>query len=446
MTNNNKQGPGVKVERRQSRPSSSGRVRDLPHLFQVRLNQQLQDLGKYARLIFNDHFSIILLALMALGALFYRDLLGRLQDQPLKQVQLPVTLFVVLVLVAGMSVGRHVWLTQIPDQSYLFARGDQWRSYWAKGLLLGFVPGALVLAALQALIFPLMALVSAWDQGQLMLFIGVGLVYRLNRSVSEYLGAFVPERSAGNRWLIIWLNTLAYGLGLILTVYLPSAYYLWGYLIPLVAVLLMNLYLYSKFKRDRLAFTWVIDQEQARQSKLYKWISIFADVPSKEVRVKRRSYLDSLLKVLSTRHPNPYYYIYLRSLFRNQTDSAIWLRLAIFTAFLHCFIQSSLLAGVLGCLSLLMSLVQLIPLAKRYDRHPFFRIYPNQAMGQTKAYAQAIRLVTWIQLIIMALGLVIGQRQILSTLVIFMLWIIVLELLIRFYLPWASRSKQKPVQ
>src|SRR5699024_1204060 len=108
----------------------------LAQLWQQRLSQFLKELGKYGRLIFNDHFSIILFVILGFGAFFYRDQLLRLQAMDTAAIRLPIIAISVILLAVCFQLGRPLWLTQDSDKSYLFARGKEWHAYWLKGTLL----------------------------------------------------------------------------------------------------------------------------------------------------------------------------------------------------------------------------------------------------------------------------------------------------------------------
>lgn len=111
----------------------------LAQLWQKRLSHFLNELGKYGRLIFNDHFSIILFMMLGFGAFFYQDQLVKLQAMDLATLKWPVLLSASLVLALFFHLGRPLLLTLDPDKSYLFARGKEWQAYWLKGTILAVV-------------------------------------------------------------------------------------------------------------------------------------------------------------------------------------------------------------------------------------------------------------------------------------------------------------------
>ena len=132
----------------------------LAQLWRKRFGQLLNEVGKYGRLIFNDHFSIILFVILGFAGLFYRDQLIQLQNLDATLIRLPIILFSVFILGICFQVGRPILLTKDPDKSYLFAQGKEWHNYWLRGTLLGLSLPVLLLIGATALLMPFIQLVT----------------------------------------------------------------------------------------------------------------------------------------------------------------------------------------------------------------------------------------------------------------------------------------------
>lgn len=58
----------------------------------------------------------------------------------------------------------------------------------------------------------------------------------------------------------------------------------------------------------------MIQKEQNRMHRIYKFIQLFTDIPEVSSTVKRRKYLDPLLGVVKTSE-NTYAYLFIRSFY-----------------------------------------------------------------------------------------------------------------------------------
>lgn len=81
---------------------------DFKSLWQQRYSNYLKEIGKYSKLIMNDHFSIILLIIFAFGALYYRDLIMQLQALDLSVIRWVIILGVVIWLSSIFQFGQPI--------------------------------------------------------------------------------------------------------------------------------------------------------------------------------------------------------------------------------------------------------------------------------------------------------------------------------------------------
>ncbi|WP_419775324.1 ABC transporter permease [Ignavigranum ruoffiae] len=400
---------------------------DLLSLWQVRAQALLKEMGKYGRLIVNDHFSIILLVLLAFLGLYYREILTLFQQTDLSQWVLPLEIIFSLGLTLLTQIGGPIWLTLAPDEAYLFSQGRKWQTYWLKGTRLGLVLPLIITALISALLLPFVVNLSAWTLNQWPVFIGLTAILTALNIFARYYNV-LHQAGISNAWR--WLASFIYSVALI---HLGAH---WNMIVPLGLALVASIYLYQGLKptaQTRLQFDRVVELDQQRRAVFYKWIAIFADVPNLQPTVKRRAYLDRLIQALPMFNQQAYSYLLLRLLVRHGAYSGVWLKVTAFIAFLLIWSQPLWLAIALGILGQWMILIQLLPLRSYPNDQVFFRLYPQKG-DSLAAFRQLMGLLLVTQAIIYTLA----SGYWLS----FIAWLVSIALLLYLYLPWRERKSR----
>lgn len=400
---------------------------DLLGLWQVRAQALLKEIGKYGRLIVNDHFSIILLVLLAFLGLYYREILILFQQADLSQWTLPLSFIFALGLTLPTQIGGPIWMTLAPDEAYLFSQGKKWQTYWLKGTRLGLVLPLIITALISALLFPFVVNLSAWTLNQWPIFIGLTALLTTLNVFTRYYNV-LHQPGIKNVWR--WLTSFVYSLAVI-QMGAP-----WNMILPLGLALIATIYLYQGLTptaQTRLQFDRVVELDQQRQAIFYKWIAIFADVPNLQPTVKRRAYLDRLIQALPIFNQQAYSYLLLRLLVRHGAYSGVWLKVTAFIAFLLIWSQPLWLIIALGILGQWMTLIQLLPLRSYPNDQVFFRLYPQKG-DSLAAFRQLMGLLLVTQTIIFTLA----SGYWLS----FLAWLVSVALLLYLYLPWRERKSR----
>ena len=398
---------------------------DLIGLWQQRAQALFTEIGKYGRLIVNDHFSIILLVLLAFLGIYYQEILSLYQKAEFLVWREPLRIVFTLMLVLASQVGGPIWLTLAPDEAYLFSQGKKWQEFWLKGTLLGLVLPILLTAILAGLVFPFALRISDWTLNQWPLFVSmIAIVTGLNIFSRLYDVLHQPGIRRPIRWL----------LSAVIIFLLFQLPYSWNLLIPLALALVWAVYLYLGLRgqaRTRLQFDRVVELEQHRRSVFYKWIAVFADVPKLQPAVKRRAYLDRIIQALPFFNRQAYSYLLIRLLFRHGAYSGVWLKVTGFIAFLLLWLRPWWLVLGLGVLGQWMTVVQLLPLRTYPQDQVFFRLYPEKGDGLA-TFQRMIATLLIAQTLVFALC----TQQLLAIVG----WLISVVVLTYLYLPWQVRK------
>ena len=416
-------------------------MKDLNSLWQGRLRDFAKTMSRYSRLILNDHMALILLVAFGFFSIYYQQLLVSLQSQPPQGLGFMMAAACLLVWWAGLAWGRPLLLTYEPDKSYLFARGYQWHVVWKWGVWLGALAPSLVLAVVTLLLAPLISLALGWSLSQALCLIAYVVSAKFLVAWAGYLGFYsglLPKGLSGPALALalaglgagsLWLPANL-ALGLLALVLLLGAAYIW--------------WACRKVPQHWIEFEALVAQEQARRASLYRWLALFAEVPQQIPPIKRRAYLDGVLKSLSGRLGNRYAYLYLRHLVRNTAYSGIWLRVLIFFSLVIVSSQQVWLWAAAGALSTVLTLVQLMPLALEPLRHPLERLYPVGQQALVPALRPVVAMILGLQLLVYSLLVaVLAQGNFPHICLSHLIWLSLEALGLLVYLPfWIGRHSR----
>lgn len=359
-------------------PPSKQPISSLQDLGERRWNDFLMEVGKYGRLIVNDHFAVILLVLFAFIAMYYQRLLAQILAGILGSHVIIIRLFLVLLFVFLMRQGKIIWLTKFADKSFVFPLGKAWRSYWSKGFQRGVILPLFVLIGVYILLLPLL-----WRLGL------VRQPWELYIWPLLLCGGLVLFHSQG--WLqSVSSNTLkTWQLSLGHCVMVGSLFFLdhpWNVILASGILLGVGIYtigIWQASHKASLRFERVIELEEKRERGFYHFISLFAQVPHLPTPVQRLAWLDGLIRCLPG-EGHRFAYQYKRQLWRNATYRSIWLNVLIFVAIMLTLSPYVWMLVGWTAIAIILTLSQVVVLMKADRVNPFQQIYacvPDRVQG-----------------------------------------------------------------
>lgn len=410
-------------------------MRDLSFLWSDRFKRFLKELGRYARLILNDHFSIILVLMLGFFLIFYREQLLAFQAINPQGV-LPV--FAVLVAVSLMvlgGLGYPLWLMKAADRAFVFARGPQWRPYWLRGLLWGLLLPLFINFNLIGLLWPFLKSLTGWANSHFGLLFFSQVIYVILMQMTWLLSLYRPITAYKT------VLGLVYAIFLFIAVLNKQGGLLLMMALCLALVLGVVLALWMKDKEAWLDFDRAIEIDNNRQAIYYGLLSFFVDVPQVSSQVLRRSYLDRLLNRVKL-DSTPQAYLLVRMLARHKAYSGIWIRLMCFTAILLSLDQSVYLRLGLGLAGLYLTFVQLVPLVNEYGDHPMMQLYPNFKDTSIKALRGTLLVVLGLQSLSFSIVVLIKQGLNATSILVIGAWGLGLWLLLYPYLSFTLSKRR----
>ena len=281
----------------------------------------------YLRYVLNDHFVLFLLVLIGFLAYQYSQLL---QDFP--ENHWPILLFLVIVSTLLLAWGGIATYMEAPDKLFLLVSEEEVKSHL---------------------------------KGQTM------------------------------RSLVVWLFVQTLFLLLFAPLFLAMGY---GLPVFLIYVLLLGAGKYLVFRQKSNKFftengidwDYVIAQESKRKQVLLRFFALFTQVKGVSNSVKRRAYLDFILKTVQKVPGKIWQNLYLRSYLRNGDLFALSLRLLFLSLLAVIFIEQAWIATAVVVLFNYLLLFQLLALYHAFDYQYLTQLFPLEKGEKEKGLKQIV--------------------------------------------------------
>ena len=304
----------------------------------------------YLRYVLNDHFVLFLLVLIGFLAYQYSQLL---QDFP--ENHWPILLFLVIVSTLLLAWGGIATYMEAPDKLFLLVSEEEVKSHL---------------------------------KGQTM------------------------------RSLVVWLFVQTLFLLLFAPLFLAMGY---GFPVFLIYVLLLGAGKYLLFRQKASKFftetgldwDYVISQESKRKQILLRFFALFTQVKGVSNSVKRRAYLDFILKAVQKVPSKIWQNLYLRSYLRNGDLFALSLRLLFLSLLALLFIEQAWIATAVVVLFNYLLLFQLLALYHAFDYQYLTQLFPLEKGEKEKGLKQIVVGVGSVVLLLeLLVGAVVFQEKI----------------------------------
>ena len=303
----------------------------------------------YLRYVLNDHFVLFLLVLIGFLAYQYSQLLQNFPEN-----HWPILLFLGIVSALLLAWGGVATYIEVPDKLFLLVAEEEVKSYL---------------------------------KGQT------------------------------SRSLVFWTIVQTLFLLLFAPLFLAMGY---GFPVFLVYVLLLGTGKYLLFRHKASKFftetgldwDYVIVQESKRKQVLLRFFALFTQVKGVSNSVKRRAYLDFILKTVQKVPGKIWQNLYLRSYLRNGDLFALSLRLLLLSLLAVIFIEQSWIATAVVVLFNYLMLFQLLALYRAFDYQYLTHLFPLEKGEKEKGLQEVIRGLTGFVLMVqLIVGLITLQEK-----------------------------------
>ena len=281
----------------------------------------------YLRYVLNDHFVLFLLVLIGFLAYQYSQLLQHFPEN-----HWPILLFLVIVSILLLAWGGIATYMEGPDKLFLLVSEEEVKSH-------------------------------------------------------------LKDQTV--RSLVFWLFVQTLFLLLFAPLFLAMGY---GLPVFLIYVLLLGAGKYLLFRQKASKFLaetgidwdYVIAQESKRKQVLLRFFALFTQVKGVSNSVKRRAYLDFILKAVQKVPSKIWQNLYLRSYLRNGDLFALSLRLLLLSLLAVIFIEQSWIATAVVVLFNYLLLFQLLALYHAFDYQYLTQLFPLEKGEKEKGLKQIV--------------------------------------------------------
>ena len=303
----------------------------------------------YLRYVLNDHFVLFLLILIGFLAYQYSQLL---QDFP--ENHWPILLFLGIVSALLLAWGGIATYIEVPDKLFLLVAEEEVKSY-----LKGQIVRSLVFWTIVQTLFLLLF-------APLFLAMGYGLSVFLAYVLLLGAGKYLLFRQKASKF----------------------------------------------FTETGLDWDYIIAQESKRKQVLLRFFALFTQVKGVSNSVKRRAYLDFILKTVQKVPGKIWQNLYLRSYLRNGDLFALSLRLLFLSLLAEIFIEQSWIATAVVVLFNYLLLFQLLALYRAFDYQYLTQLFPLEKGEKEKGLQAVIRGLTgFVLLVQLIVGLITLQEK-----------------------------------
>ncbi|MCP9038307.1 ABC transporter permease [Streptococcus oralis] len=197
------------------------------------------------------------------------------------------------------------------------------------------------------------------------------------------------------RSLVFWLFVQTLFLLLFVPLFLAMGY---GFPVFLIYVVLLGAGKYLLFRQKASKFftetgldwDYVIAQESKRKQVLLRFFALFTQVKGVSNSVKRRAYLDFILKAVQKVPSKIWQNLYLRSYLRNGDLFALSLRLLLLSLLALVFIEQAWIATAVVVLFNYLLLFQLLALYHAFDYQYLTQLFPLEKGEKEKGLKQIV--------------------------------------------------------
>ena len=166
------------------------------------------------------------------------------------------------------------------------------------------------------------------------------------------------------------------------------------------------------FSANHLDWDYVIAQESKRKQFLLRFFALFTQVKGISNSVKRRAYLDVILKAVQKVPSKIWQNLYLRSYLRNGDLFALSLRLLFLSLLALIFIEQAWIATAVVVLFNYLLLFQLLALYHAFDYQYLTQLFPLDKGQKEKGLQAVVRGLTgFVLLVQLIVGVITLQEK-----------------------------------
>ncbi|KGX84730.1 ABC transporter permease [Pontibacillus litoralis] len=337
-------------------------------LWKKRVDSHAKELGRYLRLMFNDHLAIAMFFFLAGLAYVYQQWLSGLSED------FPAALVIAFLFGLLLTYSPVRTLLKEPDLVFLLPAETQLRAFFRNGIIYSYIWQLFTFLFIYVAVIPLyFTAYPARTSSDYAVLGGLIIVFKGWNLMTHWW-----EINSRVRWSGI-VDPLVRFLLNGATLYFIVVGNAWGFAAVTTILLfgvMMFTYLQTK-KRNGIAWELLIRKDQSRMQAFYRLANLFTDVPHVKQTIKKRHWLVQLLKKpIPFEQQHTYDYMYRITFIRSSDYLGLYFRLVIIASLLVYFVPTIWLKLAFALLFLFMSGVQMITLWHHHRHLDWLELYP----------------------------------------------------------------------
>src|SRR5690625_3431494 len=278
-------------------------------LFKGRLKEHITLLSRYLRYIFNGHFGIAILFAIVTLAVYYQK---ALEDLP---PNFPANFIIAFVLGIVVLYNPIKTFLKEPDKVFLLVKEEKMHAYFRFAILYNYVVQLYVVFLTMAIITPLFSVVFPFKNiiDYLLIFVIVLILKACNLLNNWWMLSSVTNKNILFLDKVIRLIICSAFFYFMLTEQLIMG----SILLLAICLFVVNNYVLFR-KLPGLAWEKIIENDLHRQATFYRFVSLFAEVPQVQKRLKKRRMMTKIIeKFVLFQHTSTYDYLYRLTFIRS---------------------------------------------------------------------------------------------------------------------------------
>lgn len=393
--------------------------------YKKRLRTYHTQLLKYLKYVFNDHLVLALAFILGGLGLYYSDFVKSLTPD-FKMAYLIVW----LVLLLALHIGKLATLIKPADKTFLLPKEGDMTQYLLASYRQSLIMPGFILALVVFITSPLLMVVQPnlplWVLPLIYVTVaGLKMIHLHTCLLQCYNQTTVSPRLAYGLWffgsclllgIALWQPILASGLTVLL-------------------VIISSRWIHQFQQQHFLNWETLINVENSRLNRIYRFINLFTDVPGIQSPAKRRKYLDPLLTHIKPIQSHTFDYLYTRHFLRGSDYAGLVFRLLIIGILALSFIKTPILAMGLALLLVFLIGFQLLPLINSFSYISATQLYPVTISEKELALGRLIQKILFVTVLVFSLVAIIRFQDRLMAVLLIPLLVIECIIFTKIYLP-----------
>ncbi|HZG72603.1 MAG TPA: ABC transporter permease [Chondromyces sp.] len=395
----------------------------MEQLWKQRIEAYYMELRKYLRYMLNDHLLFVLVFGLGAGLYYYSSWIKGLDHT------FPAALLMAVLLGAAVSWSPVYTFLKQADTVFLLPLEKRMESFFSKAKTVSLLSQSYILIAFLALFMPMYAQVEGGSFRSFFLWLVVLLVQkRWNLAVRWHILKFQDRR---NHSIDLAVRLL---LNIFFLYFLFSGAMIW--LTVATAGIMAVYFIYFKKAAEERPLKWetLVDLEEKRMARFYRFANLFTDVPHLEGVIKRRKWLDAVVKLVPYGQAHTYSYLLTRTFVRTNEYFGLYIRLTMIAGVILAFSNQRPLQLIVSLLFIYLTGFQLFPMISRHESKIWVSLYPVPPEKKRGALLKLLGQVLALQALFFSLIIMMSQ-SVMDGLLLLVIGLLFVLIFVKGYAP-----------